>query len=665
MGPTAIISALLHDVVEDTEVTLEEIEAIFGPTVGKIVDGLTKLDGTYHQDTLQAENFKKVLGTLVDDVRVILIKMADRLHNMRTLGAMPREKQLKIASETSYIYAPLAHRLGLYNIKTEFQDLCMHITEPETYEEIERKLIDSEDGRMVYIDNFIEPLREHLDNLKFPYRITGRPKSVYSIWNKIKTKHVEFEEIYDLFAIRIVIDVKGKLGRVDKMLESSLCWQIYNIVSQIYRPIPERLKDWVSTPKSNGYESLHTSVMGPDGRFVEVQIRSERMDEIAECGFAAHWKYKGVKGQEDTYKKWLDSMRELLENKDADPFEILQDVKTNLFHDEVYVYTPAGDLITLPKGASALDFAFSIHTDVGYHCKSALVNNKIVPLGHPLENGDQVKINTHSNQKPNESWLKLVKTGKARSKIRQAVREERNAQAEIGKETLERKLRNMKVGFEENVDMLVKHFGYRARLDFFYAISTDHVNLQELKNFKTEGLKLIEEKKKELGKKTLKPKPQPIDPNRTPRLLINGEPAESLDYSLAPCCNPVFGDDVFAYITTQDGLKIHRHNCPNARDLLSRYGYRVMKAEWTDAPLASFEVDLLITGFDDGPGVIERLSQKISSDLGLNIRSFFIEGKEGIFEGKVKLVVNHKNQISHAVEALKSLREVASVRRME
>ncbi|HNE47723.1 MAG TPA: RelA/SpoT family protein, partial [Saprospiraceae bacterium] len=408
LGPTAVICALLHDVVEDTDITLKEIEETFGERIAKIVDGLTKLDSAYNVDVPQAENFKKVLSTLVEDVRVVLIKMADRLHNMRTLGSMLKHKQLKIAAETTYIYAPLAHRLGLYNIKTEFQDLCMKITDPENYHEIARKLKETKKSRTNYIEDFIKPLKGELDDLNIPYRITGRPKSIYSIYNKIKTKKVSFEEIYDLFAIRIIVDVPIKK-------EKSACWQVYSVVTDVYSTIPERLKDWITTPKSNGYESLHTSVIGPGGRFVEVQIRSERMDEIAERGYAAHWKYKGMSNQHDVYESWLDSVRDLMENPEADALEFINDFKTNLFAEEVYIYTPKGDLQILPKGSSALDFAFSIHSDLGYHAVAIKVNNKLVPMGYKLKNGDQVHVTTNKSQKPNESWLKMVITGKARS----------------------------------------------------------------------------------------------------------------------------------------------------------------------------------------------------------------------------------------------------------
>ncbi|MEO1623987.1 MAG: RelA/SpoT family protein [Bacteroidota bacterium] len=669
LGPTAIVAALLHDVVEDTSVNLGEIEKKFGAKIAMIVNGLTKLDGLYSVTSPQAENFKKVLQTLVEDVRVVLIKMADRLHNMRTLGSMPRHKQLKIAAETSYIYAPLAHRLGLYNFKLEFQDLCMKITDPDSYKEIAKKLQETKAERTAYVNEFIKPLNNELREVDYPYRITGRPKSIYSIYNKIKNKKVPFEEIYDLFAIRIIVDCPIKR-------EKQACWQIYSIVTDVHRPIPERLKDWITTPKSNGYESLHTTVIGPKGRYVEVQIRSERMDDISERGFAAHWKYKGVASPNNNniYDSWLDSIREILDNNESDAIEFLSDFKTNLFQEEVYVYTPKGDMKILPKGATALDFAFSIHTDVGYRCTAIKVNNKLVPMGYKLQNGDQCQVITNKNQKPSESWLKMVITGKARSKIRSAMKEERRQVGSIGRETLQRKLRNLKMpDTEENIDTIVKYFGLKSHVDLYYGIAMEQINLIELKNFKVESNKLVlkEEENKEEQPPVENPPPKrpskrqrKID-NFKPRLIINGEPADQFDYSLASCCKPVQGDDVFAYTTAHSGLKIHRTTCPNATHLMANFGYRIMRAEWVHVENTSFVAELLITGIDDGPGVIERLTHSISSNLRLNIRSFSISGNEGYFEGRVSLLVLNTDQLAQTIRGLKNLEGVSSVTRIE
>lgn len=664
LGPTAIVAALLHDVVEDTEVTLEHIKEKFGDRIALIVDGLTKLDGLYNVTSPQAENFKKVLKTLLEDVRVILIKMADRLHNMRTLGSMPRHKQLKIAAETNFIYAPLAHRLGLYSFKTEFQDLAMKINEPEIYNEIARKLQETKKERAKFIDVFLKPINTALEEIGCPYRTTGRPKSIYSIANKIKTKNVPFEEIYDLFAVRIIIDVPLKK-------EKQICWQIYSIVTDVHTPIPERLKDWITTPKSNGYESLHTTVIGPGGRFVEVQIRSERMDEIAEKGFAAHWKYKGINDQPDVFESWFDSVRDILENPDSDSVEFLNDFKSNLFQEEVYVYTPKGDLKILPKGATALDFAFSIHSDLGYHSTAIKVNKKLVPFGYKLQNGDQISVTTNKSQKPTEDWLKMVVTGKARSKIRSSMKEERRKQGQTGMESLQRKLKNMKVDFEANVDMLCKYYGLNNRPELYFEIAMGRINLTDLKSlFKVEGNKLAEIVEEEMAERiaAIKETGKPAKSKKLafkPRLLINGESADKYEYSLSKCCNPVMGDDVFAFLTINSGAKIHRTSCPNSTHLMANYGYRIMKAEWVSSGDTSFVVDLKITGIDKGPGVIERLTHSISTDLGLNIRSFYIDGKEGYFEGKISLLVLNKDQLTVAIKGLKNLDEVSTVVRIE
>lgn len=663
LGPTAIVCALLHDVVEDTDVTLTVIKEKFGDRIARIVDGLTKLDGSYNKDTTQAENFKKVLSTLVEDVRVVLIKMADRLHNMRTLDSMPRHKQLKIAAETSYIYAPLAHRLGLHAIKTEFQDLCFKITEPEAFAELSRKLQETKRERTRYINEFIRQLTKKLDEIGVPYRIFGRPKAISSVWNKIKYKFVTFEEVYDLFAVRIVVDV-------EPTREKAVCWHVYSVVTDVFKPVPERLKDWVTTPKSNAYESLHTTVMGPKGRFVEVQIRTERMDEIAERGFAAHWKYKGVNNQTDVYETWLEGIRELLENPNSDALEFISDFKTNLFSEEVYVYTPKGDMKVLPKGATALDFAFSIHSDIGFHCTSVKVNGRLVPMGYELKNGDQVAVITRRDQKPNEGWLKMVVTGKAKSKIRSAMKEERREQGQIGREHLERKLKNMKVDYDAGVEFLVKHYNFPSHIDFYFAIATETFNLSdELKHFRVEAGKLVDlapETKSAPREDGEQPLLKPTAKfTGKPRLLVGGEPADQYNYSFASCCNPLPGDDIFAFLSQNAGLKIHRTTCPNAVHLMANYGYRIMKAEWVSSPDSRFVADLMITGIDDGPGIIERLTHEISTKLGVNIRSFNIHGDEGYFEGKISLFIANTDQLNMAIRTLKNLRNVSTVTRVE
>ncbi len=663
LGPTAIIAALLHDVVEDSEVSLEQIRKQFGDKVGMIVDGLTKFDKLYDVTSPQAENFKKVLSTLTKDVRVVLIKMADRLHNMRTLGSMPHHKQLKIASETSYIYAPLAHRLGLYNIKTEFQDLVMKITDPGNYQYIARKLKETKRERGRFVSEFIKPLKAAIDKMGFPYKIYGRPKSISSIWNKIRTKGVPFEEVYDLFAVRIVLDVP-----LHK--EKSACWEVYSIVTETHRPIPDRLKDWITFPKANGYESLHTTVVGPKGRFVEVQIRSERMDEIAEKGFAAHWKYKGVQTVPDVFDIWLKSVREILDNPSDDAVEFINDFKTNLFAEEVFVFTPNGDMKMLPKGATALDFAFHIHTDLGYHCQAVKVNNKLVPLSYKLQNGDQILVKTAKNQKPNESWIKWVATGKAKSKIRSAMKEERKKKGEIGREALERKLRHLKVNnTDDSIHLIATHLGYKNHADLYFDIAENGLNLSDvLKEFSVENQKLIVKKPAEdfffKEERVIKSDFQQPVSRGEPRLLINGEPADTYTYSIANCCNPVQGDEVFGFLTATAGIKIHRTTCPNATHLMAHYGYRVMKVEWLDSRNTSFLADLKIIGVD-GIGVVQRITNVITNHLQLDMRSISMDGDEGYFEGSISVVVFNRDQLEFAIKTLQNLDGISSVTRIQ
>lgn len=661
LGPTAAICALLHDVVEDTRFELDDIRTTFGEHITIIVDGLTKLDGSTTYESPQAENFRKVIYTLVIDVRVVLIKMADRMHNMRTLGAMPRHKQLKVAAETSYIYAPLAHRLGLYNLRSEFQDLCLKITEPDVHADIAKKIDASEVEREKFIKEFLSPVRKELDDLGIKYRVFGRVKSVASIYSKIKTKKVPFEEVYDIFAVRVVMDVEQKR-------EKQACWMAYSIVTDIYKPIPERLKDWVTVPKSNGYESLHTTVIGPEGRFVEVQIRSERMDEIAERGFAAHWKYKGVSKHPDVYEKWLDQVRELMANPGSDALEFISDFKNNLYAEEIFAVTPRGDLLNLPKGATALDFAFHIHSDVGYHAKAIKVNNKIVPMGFKLSTGDQVEVITDRRQKPNESWLKIVVTGKARSKIRSSMKEERRKKGQFGKEALMRKLNNLKVAnFEQAVDVLIAYHGFKSHADLYYALALEDVQVNDLiKPFEVKEQKLVEIpiEKEIIPEEEIKRPRRKISAKT--KILVNGEPADLYHYKLANCCNPVQGDNIFAFLTSSDGLKIHRSNCPNATNLLARYGYRVMKAEWVISDKTTFVAELKITGIDQGVGVIQEIMNTVSNQHGLNIRSFNIKGgDEAYFEGKISLMVANTDQLYVITQALLELESVSDVIRVK
>ncbi len=654
LGPTAVICAFLHDVVEDTDVTLEDLEEQFGSKVTMIVDGLTKLDKAFDIKSPQAENFKKILQTLTKDVRVVLIKMADRLHNMRTLGSMPKHKQLKIASETAFIYAPLAHRLGLYNIKTEYQDICMKITDYENYKMIANKLAATKVQRNAYIDSFIDPIKRELDETGLKYRILGRPKSISSIWKKIQTKKVPFEQIYDLFAVRIILDVSAKM-------EKRKSWLVYSVVTDYYKPIPERLKDWISTPKSNGYESLHTTVVGPEGRFVEVQVRSERMDEVAERGFAAHWKYKKMYS-ENVFDYWINSIRELLEAPSTDALEFVNDFKANLFSEEVYVYTPKGDMRILPKGATPLDFAFGIHTQIGSHCTSAKVNGRMVPLGYKLENGDKIYLTTSANQKPNMAWLDMVITSKAKSNIRTAIRKERNKAGELGKEALMRKFNSIKARWEEdNLNIIVKVFNISSHLELYYEISQDKSWLSNLKKFEVKNGKLIFIKKVEapVNRPRIsipKHRKKAVD---QPKLLINGENGEKYKYSLSNCCNPVQGDLVFAFNAVGAGVKIHRTICPNATSMMANYGHRIMKAEWASLNNIDFVADLTITG-TDGRGVVQQLTNVIT-DLGIDMRSITMTGIEGIYEGKISVFVNNTNTLNNLIITLKQEKGVNSV----
>ncbi|MDC0230746.1 RelA/SpoT family protein [Aureispira] len=675
LGATSIKAALLHDVVEDTTATLDDLSKEFDDNIANIVNGLTKFSSLANvsDDNIrspQAENFKKILLTISKDVRVVLIKMADRLHNMRTLESMPKHKRLKIASETSFIYAPLSHRLGFYNIKSEMEDLCLKIKEPEHYKFIIEKLQNTEYQRQQYINQFLKPVKKSIKkkyNIK-SFRIFGRAKSVSSINNKLKAKQVPFEEIYDLFAIRIIIDVPSSE-------EKSMCWSIYSIITDSYTPVPERLKDWISTPKSNGYESLHTTVMGPQGRFVEVQIRSERMDDLAERGYAAHWKYKGINQHENIFEDWLSKAREMLENPDNDAIDFLNDFKSNLFAEEVYVFTPQGEMRFFPKGATALDFAFDIHSEVGYHCKSIKVSQRIVPLSYQLKNGDQLYIITSSSQKPTEDWLKIVKTGKARSKIRQALKEEKLKWGSLGKEALERKLKALKLtsDSEANIDALVKYYGAVNRLDLYFGIYSEQYNLNEIKLLIVDNGKILPRLSdedfgittdQEDKRKTTRPLRARHVFKETPKLLIDGEDASNYLNSLATCCNPVLGDDIFAYVTSKHGIKIHRTTCPNAEYLQATFGYRIKHAEWVDSSNTSFIAELLITGMDD-MGVVQSLSNLITDKHKINMRGFSMNGKEGHFEGRVSVVVKNKDQLNELILELKKLKEVNTVARIQ
>ena len=660
LGIRSTICALLHDTVEDTDISLEDIEREFGSEIARIVDGLTKIANVIDNNTSQqAENFKKILLTLTDDPRVILIKLADRLHNMRTLDSMKREKQLKVASETVWVYAPLAHRMGLYNIKTEMEDLAMKYMEPDMYKEIARKLSETRKERNKYINEFIRPIKEKLIKGEFNFEIYGRPKSIHSIWNKIKKKGVSFEEVYDLFAIRIILDSSA-------MKEKEECWKVYSIITDEYTPSPERLRDWLSNPKSNGYEALHTTVMGPQGKWVEVQIRSKRMNEIAEKGLAAHYKYKEGAADEDRFDKWFGQIREVLSNQDTDSVDFLQDFKMSFLAEEIYVYTPKGDVKMLPVGSTALDFAFSIHSVVGSKCIGAKINHKLVPISHKLRSGDQIEIITSNKQKPSEDWLGFVVTAKARAKIKDALKEVKRTIAEEGKYTVQRKLEGMGASFSQtNIDTLYNYYKLQSPLDFFYNVAIKSNDLKELKEFNVIGDKL------ELPKpiKPIVEIPQDYIPNtqynkKDSELIIFGESSDKIMYTLAKCCNPIPGDDVFGFVSTGKGLIIHRTNCPNAPSLLANYGHRVVKTKWAKNKEISFLTGLKIIGMDD-VGVVNKITTIISGDLRINISALTIESKEGLFEGTIKVFVHDKEELEELVDKLKLLKGIHSVDRFD
>ena len=655
LGTTSIVCALLHDVVEDTDITLEDVEREFGKKAAKIIDGLTKISGVFdYNSSLQAENFRKMLLTLADDVRVILIKLADRLHNMRTMEFMPREKQLKIASETVYLYAPLAHRLGLYAMKSELEDLSMKYTETATYKYIAQRLNEKKTEREKFVKEFIDPIQKILDEQGLAAKVYGRPKSINSIWNKMRKKNIPFEEVYDLFAIRIILDSQIEQEKAD-------CWKAYSIVTDFYRPNPDRLRDWISSPKFNGYESLHTTVMGPKGQWVEVQIRTERMNEIAEKGFAAHWKYKEAPHAESSgLDQWLQKVRELLNNPESNALDFLDDFKMNLFSDEIFIFTPKGALMQLPANATALDFAFEIHSDLGVKCIGAKVNHKLVPLSYQLQNGDQVEIITSNKQTPKEDWLNFVITAKAKSKIKSSLKEEKRKISEEGREILDRKLKSLKIPSTiENINKITHFFKLHASQDFLYQIAKGGIDIGDLKEYvnfeKNAGYKPFERTDPAEFVKKIK--------SEEDTLLI-GEDLQKIDYKLSTCCNPIPGDDVFGFVTVGEGIKIHRTSCPNATKLMSNFGYRIVKARWNSQKQLAFLTGLNITGIDD-VGLINKITTIISNDFKVNMRSITVDSHEGIFDGSIMVYVNDTHHLNNLIAKLKQVNGVTDVRRFD
>lgn len=658
LGATSIAAALMHDVVEDTNYTLEDIREMFGERIARIIDGLTKISILNKQDvSIQSENYRKLLLTLSEDVRVILIKIADRLHNMRTLDSMQEDKQVKIASETIFIYAPLAHRMGLYNIKSELEDLSLKYTKPEEYFQIERKLQESKEERESYIDDFSELLRERLEAEGLEFEIKGRSKSVYSIQRKMITQHVNFEEVYDKFAVRIVY-------RSDQKNEKFLAWKIYSIVTDIFRPNPKRLRDWISQPKSTGYESLHITVLGPLARWVEVQIRSERMDELAERGVAAHYKYKeNYKVEDSKVDEWIGQVREMLENNETqDATEFINNFQFNLYAKEIYVFSPKGDLYSLPKGATSLDFAYAIHTNVGNTCLGAKVNGKLYPLSHQLQSGDQIEILTSVNQKPKADWLEFAITSRARSKIKASLNAEKRELSEEGKEILMRKLRHLKIDFNEGtVNDLQHFFKTKNSQDIFYNVATGVIDNQSLRKFaeSKSGISAFINRFRPRSKSTTQPL---TEGEQKFDALVFGPDEEKLDFELASCCNPIAGDKVFGFVTVSKGIRVHKRDCPNAVALQANQAYRIIRAKWIDSSSQIYRAIIDIHGLDR-IGMINDITKIISSNLHVHIRSFNISEEDGIFEGKISVSVKNKSQLDKIMTEIKLVDGIKKVSR--
>ena len=659
LGTTSIIAALLHDVVEDTDITLDFIEKEFGQRVAKICDGLTKISGVLSPgSSIQSENFRKMLLTLVDDVRVILIKLADRLHNMRTLDSMTRSAQLKNSSETIYIYSPLAHRLGLYSIKSELDDLYLKYTNNRSYKLISKKLSETKSSRDKFIRSFIRPIRNKLSLLNLNFKIIGRPKSIYSISNKMKLQKKSFEEIYDLFAIRIII--KSEITN-----EKTECWQAYSCVTDCYHPNPDRLKDWVSTPKTNGYESLHTTVMSNSGKWVEVQIRSSRMDDIAEKGFAAHWKYKEKIKKNSQFDDWISSIRDLISQKNYSPQEFLDDFKGNLYNEEIFVFTPNGDLITLPINSTVLDFAFSIHSELGSKCTGAKIDDKLVPINCKLKSGDQVNVITSSIQKPSEDWLNKVVTSKAKSAIKNNINRQRKNLSSQGKDLIKRKFKQLKLEFDGNISKVSSYFQYKSIIEFYYDIAKGSFNLKRIREY-IDHLKKVKDKSKSsiIEIDLDKSKSNRNTQSQNNKLIEFDGKKENIEYSLSKCCKPIPGDDIYGFVTVNEGIKVHRTNCKNSPELLSKYGYRIIKANWYSESRIELITSLSIDG-TDRLGVIDDITKIISSQLRVNMKSINVDLNEGIFDGKIDLFVSDTLQLSKLIKKLRMVPNVNNVERID
>ncbi|MDD3771383.1 MAG: bifunctional (p)ppGpp synthetase/guanosine-3',5'-bis(diphosphate) 3'-pyrophosphohydrolase [Weeksellaceae bacterium] len=661
LGATSIAAALMHDVVEDTNYTLDDIQEIFGEKIVRIIDGLTKISILNKQDvSIQSENYKKLLLTLSEDIRVILIKIADRLHNMRTLDSMSEDKQLKIASETIFIYAPLAHRMGLYNIKSELEDLSLKYTKPEEYHSIEKKLQETKEEREKYIADFSKILQEKLNNEGLEFEVKGRSKSIFSIHRKLVSQHISFEEIYDKFAVRIIY-------RSDKKNEKFLAWKIYSIVTDTFRPNPKRLRDWISQPKSTGYESLHITVLGPMARWIEIQIRSERMDELAERGVAAHYKYKENFQIEDSkVDEWIGQVREMLENNEhQDAAEFIDNFKFNLYAKEIFVFSPKGDLYSLPKGSTSLDFAYAIHSNIGDTCLGAKVNGKLFPLSHELQSGDQVEILASPNQKPKADWLEFVITSRARSKIKASLNAEKRLISEEGKEILKRKLRHLKIELtEKTINEMQRFFKTRNSQDIFYNIATGKINNKEIRRFADSKSGFSGFINRFRPKSKLKENTENQEKEEVKKYdsLVFGSDEEKLSYELASCCNPIPGDKVFGFVTVAKGIRVHKKDCPNAVSLQANQAYRIIRAKWIDSSSELYRAIINLNGLDR-IGLINDITKIISNNLHVHIRSFNISEEDGIFDGKISVSVKNKNQLDKIIEQIKQIDGIQKVSR--
>jgi GTP pyrophosphokinase len=657
LGAPSIAAALLHDVVEDTKYTIDDIESIHGAQIAKIVDGLTKISSLKKDKnvSLQAENFRKMLLTLNDDARVIIIKIADRLHNMQTMDVMPRHKQIKIASETLYIYAPLAHRVGMYNIKTELEDLGLKYTEPEVYEEIQQRIQENFDSQEEFIDRFIKLTKKHLRREGLSCKIEGRPKSIFSTRKKMVSKNLDFDQIFDRYAIRVIY-------KADPQEEKFLAWKIYSVITDHFQPNPLRLRDWISAPKSTGYEALHITVMGPEGRWVEVQIRSQRMHEIAEKGYAAHFKYKHGKQDERGLEVWLNRLREVLEQPNSDAVDFVKDFRLNLYASEIFVFTPEGDLKSLPQGATPVDFAFHIHTEIGMHTRGAKINGKIVPLSYRLRSGDQVEIITSEKSFPNPSWLDYVITSRARSRIRSFLKEDKKQIAQEGKEILRRKLKQLKIGFnDKTIDKLLTFFKLKTTLDLYYRVGIGTIDNVKLKKFSADrNNRFLNFFKR---KAQTDPIPTHIEQDKiTDKYdqIVFGKTEEQLQYQLSPCCNPIAGDDVFGFVTISDGVKVHKNECPNALTLRSNYAYRIVNAKWIDSSQNEFTAKLQLTGLDD-LGLVNKVTQVISNTNNVNISRMSFDSNDGTFEGNILLKVKNTALLKKMIKQLQNINGVDKV----